>query len=39
VLHQFFEDHPYLNIRIEEAFANFLTRRVLDGELDFAIVT
>ena len=39
VLPQFLADHPYVEVRVSEAFSGTLTGWVVDGELDVAIVT
>ena len=38
VLNEFAETHPYVNIRIIEAYSTVLTKSVIRGEIDFAIV-
>lgn len=39
VLPQFLAEHPYVEVRVSEAFSGTLTGWVVDGELDVAIVT
>lgn len=39
VLPQFLTAHPYVEVRVSEAFSGTLTGWVVDGELDVAIVT